>query len=116
MMLSSSLPRGERGHPVMGPAMRMIRFLIAAAMLAALAGSAGAEDFWGRKLPAQPVNFIFGYGSLINTASRNATAGAPIHAIPVRVSAAFGYVRAWCDRSPSGFTALGLRRPETGEN
>jgi hypothetical protein len=33
----------------------------------------------------------------------------------VRVSAAFGYVRTWNDRSPSGFTALGLRKPNPGE-
>jgi hypothetical protein len=67
-------------------------------------------------LPDQPVNFIFGYGSLINTASRNATAGHSVTAIPVRVSAGFGYVRGWDDRSPSGFTALGLRRPLPGES
>jgi hypothetical protein len=75
-----------------------------------------AEDFWGRRLPDQPSNFIFGYGSLIDSASRNATATHPIAAIPVRVSAAFGYVRAWIDRAPSGFTALGLRRPADGES
>src|SRR5215467_622380 len=96
--------------------MRMLRFLIVATMLAAFAGKAGAEDFWGQKLAAQPVNFIFGYGSLINSASRNATASAPIHAIPVRVSAAFGYIRCWNERAPSGFTALGLRRPAAGED
>ena len=33
----------------------------------------------------------------------------------MRVSARFGYVRTWNDRSPSGFTALGLRRPREGE-
>lgn len=96
--------------------MRAIRFLFAAMVLVLVAGGARAEDFWGQKLPGQPVNFIFGYGSLINTASRNATAGAPIHAIPARVSAAFGYIRAWVDRSASGFTALGLRRPKAGES
>ncbi len=66
-------------------------------------------------LPDQPTQFIFGYGSLINSASRNATAGKTIPAIPVRVSAAFGYIRAWDDRSTSGFTALGLRKPGPGE-
>jgi hypothetical protein len=96
--------------------MRMLRCLIVATILAVLAGNAGAEDFWGRKLSGQPVNFIFGYGSLINTASRNATASAPVHAIPVRVSAAFGYIRCWNERAPSGFTALGLRRPGAGED
>jgi hypothetical protein len=73
-------------------------------------------EWWGRKLPNIPTQFIFGYGSLINTQSRNSTAGAPIPAIPVRVSAAFGYIRTWNDRSPSGFTALGLRKTNPGEN
>ncbi len=91
------------------------QLLIAAVLLAALSAPAGAADFWGRMLPGQPSNFIFGYGSLINTASRNATAIRPIQAIPVRVSAAFGYVRTWDDRSSSGFTALGLARPAPGE-
>ncbi len=75
-----------------------------------------ADDWWGRKLPNEPSQFIFGYGSLINTQSRNTTAGAAMPALPVRVSAAFGYLRTWNDRSPSGFTALGLRKPLLGES
>lgn len=90
--------------------------LLGAMLLALTALSARAEDFWGRMLPDQPANFIFGYGSLINTASRNSTSAHPIAAIPVRVSAAFGYIRTWNDRSPSGFTALGLRKPAPGES
>jgi hypothetical protein len=89
------------------------------ALITALAvpgAQAGDSDWWGRKLPNVPSQFIFGYGSLINTPSRNSTAGAPVSAIPVRVSAAFGYIRAWNDRSPTGFTALGLRKPGPGEN
>ncbi|HEX5326109.1 MAG TPA: gamma-glutamylcyclotransferase family protein [Acetobacteraceae bacterium] len=85
-------------------------------LLGLIAVPARAEDFWGRMLPDPPSSFIFGYGSLINRVSRNATAGRPIAAIPVRVSAAFGYSRAWNDRSPSGFTALGLRRALPGES
>ena len=69
---------------------------------------AGAKDWWGVKLPDEPAQFIFGYGSLVNSASRDSTVGKKIHAIPVRVSAAFGYLRTWNDRSTSGFTALGL--------
>ncbi len=65
-------------------------------------------------LPGQPGNFIFGYGSRINSASRNATPPKPIHTIPVRVSAAFGYVRTGDERSASGFTGLGLARPGPG--
>jgi hypothetical protein len=77
--------------------------------------SAGAKDWQGAMLPDQPTQFIFGYGSLINSASRNSTAGKMIPAIPVRVSAAFGYIRAWDDRSSSGFTALGLRKLNANE-
>ena len=76
---------------------------------------AAAKDWWGEKLPDPPTQFIFGYGSLINSPSRNSTAGAPVRAIPVRVSAAFGYFRTWNDRSLSGFTALGLRKANPGE-
>src|SRR5262252_8559008 len=92
------------------------RAVALAATLLVVAAAAHAEDFWGRMLPDQPTNFIFGYGSLINTASRNSTSAHPIAAIPVRVAAAFGYIRTWNDRSPSGFTALGLRRPAPGES
>lgn len=96
--------------------MRSIRLLAAALLFATLSAGAVAADYWGRMLPGQPSNFIVGYGSLINTASRNATASHPIHAIPVRVSAAFGYIRTWNDRSPSGFTALGLARATPGQS
>ena len=96
--------------------MRMMRIMIAAVILCVMARPAGAEDFWGRKMANQPTNFIFGYGSLINTASRNATASKPVIAVPIQIAAAFGYVRCWCDRSPSGFTALGLRRLPPGES
>ena len=74
------------------------------------AAKAGAKDWWGVKLVGQPTQFIFGYGSLINSASRHSSAGKTIPAIPVRISAAFGYIRTWNDRSASGFTALGLRK------
>src|SRR5271156_658517 len=76
---------------------------------------AGAKDRQGVILPDQPTQFIFGYGSLINSASRDSTAGKMIPAVPVRISAAFGYIRTWNDRSLSGFTALGLRKPRPGE-
>src|SRR5919112_1883275 len=82
----------------------------------ALPHPASAEEWWGRKLANQPENFLFGYGSLVNTESRNATAPKPIHAIPVRISTSLGFVRAWVDRSATGFTALGLRRPVSGES
>jgi len=98
---------------------KALRALFAAIVaILALAGSpafADEESYWGRKLANQPTNFIFGYGSLINSQSCNATASAPIAAIPVRVSPALGYIRTWNDRSASGFTALGLRKPMAGE-
>jgi hypothetical protein len=96
-------------------AMAKIRGFVVALALVGSAAHAQTADFWGTRLPDQPTQFIFGYGSLINTPSRNATAGKPVAAIPVRISAAFGYVRSWSDRARSGFTALGLRRPFDGE-
>ena len=96
--------------------MILIRALIRLALLVTLVGSVQGEEFWGRKLPGQPTQFIFGYGSLINSASRNATANQPITAIPVRVSASFGYVRGWTIREPSGFTSLGLTRVGAGQS
>jgi len=91
------------------------RWLIALGAAFLFVIPAGAKDWQGVMLPDQPTEFIFGYGSLINSASRNSTAGKMIPAIPVRVSAAFGYIRAWDDRSTSGFTALGLRKPGANE-
>ena len=87
--------------------------VLGAAFLSAL--SAGAKDWQGVMLPGQPNQFIFGYGSLINAASRNSTVGKVVPAIPVRVSAAFGYFARRDDRSSSGFTALGLRKPGPDE-
>jgi hypothetical protein len=77
---------------------------------------AGAGDWQGQKLSNIPTDFIVGYGSLINSESRNSTASTPIPAIPVRVSASFGYIRSWNSRSPSGFTAMGLRKAKPGES
>jgi hypothetical protein len=34
----------------------------------------------------------------------------------VRISASFGFVRAWVDRSATGFTALDLRKPVSSES
>ncbi len=100
--------------------MKSMRHLLRALLLTILAivsmpARAADDGYWGRKLANQPTNFIFGYGSLINSESRNSTAAAPIPAIPVRVSPALGYIRTWNDRSASGFTALGLRKPLPGE-
>jgi len=57
--------------------------------------------------------FLFGYGSLINNESRCGSSGSnnaekENDALLVRVSPAWGYTRAFCARSQTGFTALGL--------
>jgi hypothetical protein len=88
--------------------------VIAAAASTGLAGGAGAKEWWQQPLAAPPTDFIVGYGSLINTPSRNSTAKKSVPAIPVRVSAAFGYIRAWNSHA-DGFTAQGLRKPMPGE-
>jgi len=92
-----------------------LRRIVALGAAFLFAAHAGAKDWQGVMLPDQPTQFIFGYGSLINSASRQSTAGKMIPAIPVRVSASFGYIRTWNDRSSSGFTALGLRKAGPGE-
>jgi hypothetical protein len=89
--------------------------LLAGSLLLPLTQLAAADE-WGHKLPGQPTQFVFGYGSLIDAESRAKTAGATTAAIPVRVSSTFGYLRAWVDRCPCGFTALGLRKPRSGES
>jgi cation transport regulator ChaC len=66
--------------------------------------------FWNRGLANRPTDFIFGYGSLISSASRAETEGRLVVGAPVRLSAEFGYVRAWSNRSPTGLTALGLHK------
>ena len=45
--------------------------LVLALTLAGAAAHAQNADYWGTRLPDQPTQFIFGYGSLINTPSRN---------------------------------------------
>ena len=77
--------------------------------------AAGDGDYWNDRLDARPTDFIFGYGSLISSASREETEGRSTVAAPVRLSAEFGYVRTWNDRSPTGFTAMGVRKVGVGE-
>lgn len=93
-----------------------LSFAAAAAALAwaGIAAGAGTTNWWHLQLPNPPTDFIVGYGSLINSPSRNSTAKKRVPAIPVRVSAAFGYVRAWNSHA-DGFTAQGLRRPRPDE-
>ena len=64
-----------------------------------------------RGMAADVRHLIFGFGSLVNADSRKRDVVDPA-AVCVRVSS-LGYVRSWNFRSPTGFTALGLRRPQT---
>lgn len=90
-------------------------FLGATAAFLSSAPAFATTNYWGRRL-AGPADFIFGYGSLMSTASRDATGNAGMHALPARISSDFGYVRSWCARSRRlGFTALGLRPRRAGE-
>lgn len=89
---------------------------LAAGAAALASGPALAQaNYWGRKADA-PADFIFGYGSLINTPSREGTGRPGMHALPARLSPDFGHVRSWCARSARlGWTALGLRPRRQGE-
>lgn len=95
--------------------MNIARFVLVVLVVIGFNPVALAQDYWGQNLLKSPANFIFGYGSLISSKSRNSSVAVPIPAIPVRVSASFGYIRTWNDRSPTGFTALGLRKPHQDE-
>jgi hypothetical protein len=111
------MPRQPQSFPGRGPIIRLGRQglgrLLIGVLLLASHIAAGGE--WGHKLPGLPTQFVFGYGSLIDADWRGQTAGAALPAFPVRVSADFGYPRAWVDRCSCGFTALGLRKPHPGE-
>ncbi len=90
-------------------------FLAGAAAALAASPAAANTNFWGRRL-ATPPDFVFGYGSLMSTASRESTGRPGMHALPARLSPDFGYVRSWCARAHRlGFTALGLRPHRPGE-
>lgn len=77
----------------------------------------GGGQYWGIPLQERPQHFLFGYGSLMNSESRGATSGKVSAAVPVRLSAEFGYIREWNFRSPtSKLTALGIRKRQPGED
>jgi len=60
-------------------------------------------------------DYVFGFGSLINTASRVSSDRDAVAAIPVRVSASVGYARSWNFQHPTEkLTALGLEKTEAG--
>lgn len=61
-------------------------------------------------------NFLVGFGSLLQTASRRRSNHAAVDAAPCRIRREFGYVREWNFQSPTAqICALGLRRVEIGE-
>jgi len=74
-----------------------------------------------RHLPVDTTDdrvFLFGYGSLLNNESRCGSNGCnnaerENDALLVRVSKNWGYTRAFCTRSQTGFTALGLISSDT---
>ena len=65
----------------------------------------------------EPKNFIFGFGSIINTKSRIKTGGETIgNAIPVEISKKEGYIREWnFQKNIVNATFLGVRKAEEGE-
>ncbi len=75
-----------------------------------------ACDWSGRKLDQAVVqDYIFGFGSLINTASRVSSDPDAVAAVPVRVAASVGYARSWNFQHPvAQLTALGLEKTEAG--
>lgn len=66
---------------------------------------------------SQPRNFIFGFGSIINTSSRINTGGATIgNAIPVELLPEEGYIREWnFQKDVVNGTFLGIKRVTKGE-
>ncbi|MGU3493919.1 gamma-glutamylcyclotransferase family protein [Xanthobacteraceae bacterium A53D] len=91
---------------------------VVAGLLGAGIGAAGFRPALaqGVRAPDRPSEFLLGYGSLIETASREGTAGYKLDAVPVRVSPHFGYRRVWNARARSGWTALGLEKEVAGRS
>ena len=57
------------------------------------------------------IDAVFGYGSIVNNESRAGTLAVPVDqalAVPCTLMPSAGYTRAWCFRSLTGFTALGV--------
>ena len=73
-------------------------------------------DWAGQMLPqAEVADYVLGFGSLINTASRIASDPNAMVAIPVRMSSKVGYARAWNFQHPiAQITALGLEKTGSG--
>ena len=77
----------------------------------ASAASAPPRSWAGTQLPlAACTDFILGFGSLINTASRRASAPEAVDAVPVRVRwapGALGYTQPWaCSHAPRAAASL----------
>ena len=77
-----------------------------------------AVDYTGKKLPSAAVeNYVFGFGSLINTKSRTASDPQAVDAVPVRILPEVGYARAWNFQSgTAAITALGLEKTGAGNS
>lgn len=74
------------------------------------------KEYWNKKYD-NDINFLFGFGSIINDESRKKTNPNIGHPIPVRLSKDFGYRRCWNFQSPSAkLTALGLEKVNMNES
>jgi len=61
-------------------------------------------------------NFVVGFGSIINTASRRQSDANAVDAAPCRIKRGWGYVREWNFQAPTAqICALGLRKTGPGE-
>jgi hypothetical protein len=81
-----------------------------------MADAAAAAAAGGEAAADGAPTFVFGYGSVINDASRAGTTGGGELAAAARVLPCFGARREWNFRSSTGFTALGLRRATPGDS
>ncbi|MEE8396811.1 MAG: gamma-glutamylcyclotransferase family protein, partial [bacterium] len=68
---------------------------------------------FGGVLKNRAEDFVFGYGSLINSVSRFQTDPGSKDAISARLAAEFGYRRCWNFHGPTSVqTALGVKKAE----
>lgn len=80
-------------------------------------GQPFSPHFWGASIEGMAQQFIFGYGSLVNSQSRQKTVERAVPAIPARISPDFGYRRGWFFRANSiKVTLLGIERVEQGSS
>lgn len=89
----------------------MKKRLILSILVLLFSWSVKAYDYSGQKNISKPENYIFGYGSLVNSKSRAETLNCLRSVVAARISSKFGYQRVWNYPAP-GFTALGVVKSE----